>query len=590
VVGLLKQYLLELPEPLLAFNLYDDFIALAGNWHLFVSFILFVCCNTYVVDITETKVKIKLLRSLVFALPAHHIMVLDYLLRFFYRVSTMPDIYAAVSPRPGSNMSTQSKLSSASLGTLFGSSILRTKLNKSQEGLTSSATVAASVVTFMIDNWNQIFILVESGMHLERVNDRFIVNAANTDSTVCKLVDPFHKDPDFVGVVLLTYSYFTDACGLLKQMITFYKAEYPETAVRFQKKHRERVLFVLNMWLLRDLLRLRSDYPFGTLLADFVTTTDPPLEERAYFKFIHQWLKKNYYPLDTLRGSTSVDVISTAPSLHLPIGSPPPSPPMLMDLDDTAIAQQLTYIDNKLFRALKFSDLLHKNFQEPEKSQGFNAMMRKFNMWGAWVITEIVSEKLTIARAAVINKFIRIAQICLDLKSFNTAYAVVAGLNNSAVTRLKITWGHVPKEGQTTFNFLQHVFDMTKNFYNYRTVLQASAPPLVPFLGLYPKDLAPIEENVPTLQNQNLISLSKLRTLHEIIRPLQEYQLGKNYVIKRDSILQKYLKNVKVLGPEEIYQQSLSCEARASSVKLSPSEGGMFKFGTLSLKSSPLVN
>jgi len=256
-------------------------------------------------------------------------------------------------------------------------------------------------------------------------------------------------------------------------------------------------------------------------------------------------------------------------------------------LDDTAISQQLTYIDNKLFRALNFSDLLHKNFQEPFKSPGFTAMMRKFNLWVAWVVTEIVCEKTTPARASLINKFIKIAKMCLDLKSFNTAYAIVAGLDNSSVSRLKITWGHVPKEGQTTFNFLQHVFDMSKNYNNYRTVLQQSSPPLVPYLGLYPKDLAPIEENVSTLQQQNLISLTKLRRLHEIIHPLQEYQLGKNYAIKRDPMLHKYLKNVRVLTSEEQYQRSLGCEARASSVKLS--EGGMKILGA-SINSITLKN
>jgi len=340
------------------------------------------------------------------------------------------------------------------------------------------------------------------------------------------------------------------------------------------------MLFVLNMWLLRDVLRLKSETEFGTLLAEFVNSASPPLEEQPYFRFIHQWLKKYHNTIETLRRVHS-NSLSLSSSSSSSAGSSLPYFTALLDLEDKAIAEQLTYIDNKLFRAVKFSDLLHKNFQEASSSPGFTAMMRKFNLWGGWVATEIVScERQVQQRAALIHKFIRIAAICLELRSFNTAYAIVAGLENSSVCRLKITWGHVPKEGQTTFNFLKHVFDMSKNYNNYRTVLQQANPPLVPYLGLYPKDLFAIEENVPTKQEQGLISLTKLRRLHEIIHPLQEYQLGKNYVIKRDSVLQKYLKNVRVLSSDEQYQKSLNCEARASSVKY-VAEHGIVKTGSI---------
>ena len=146
------------------------------------------------------------------------------------------------------------------------------------------------------------------------------------------------------------------------------------------------------------------------------------------------------------------------------------------------------------------------------------------------------------------------------------------------------------------FNNLKVVFDMSKNYLNYRTTLQSSIPPLVPYLGippllpssppslplpslsppsplplpslplpllltyfcyvgLYPKDLFAIEENLSTrTTDQNLIAVTKLRKLHEIIRPLLDYQLGKNYVIKSDRVVHQFLKNLTVLGSEEIHQ------------------------------------
>lgn len=78
--------------------------------------------------------------------------------------------------------------------------------------------------------------------------------------------------------------------------------------------------------------------------------------------------------------------------------------------------------------------------------------------------------------------------------------------------------------------------------------------------GLYPKDLFAIEENLPARTNDmhQLIQITKLRKLHEVIRPLLDYQLGKNYVIKSDRVAHQYLKNLAILDSEEIYQYLIS--------------------------------
>jgi len=190
-------------------------------------------------------------------------------------------------------------------------------------------------------------------------------------------------------------------------------------------------------------------------------------------------------------------------------------------------------------------------------------MMNRFNTWGAWVASEIVMERAITIRVKIIAFFITVAQICLEMQAFNTAYAVIAGLGNSSVERLKQTWGQVDKEALAVHKNLQVVFDMSKNYMNYRNLLQNSPPPLVPYLGLYPKDLFAVEENIPTkTEEHKLIAITKLRKLHEIIRPLLDYQLGKNYVIKVDAVVHQYLKNLKVLGHEDVYKNSLACEPK----------------------------
>jgi len=233
-----------------------------------------------------------------------------------------------------------------------------------------------------------------------------------------------------------------------------------------------------------------------------------------------------------------------------------------LDFPEEHIANQMIYVDNKLFRRMKLSDFLHKNFERPPTSPGFTLMMQQFNMWGGWVAREIVSERILSSRVKIVSFFINVAQVCLEMQAYNTAYGVIAGLGNSSVERLKATWGLIDRDVLARYKNLQEVFDMCKNYLNYRNALHSSVPPLVPFLGLYPKDLFAIEENISTRTETNLIAITKLRKLHEIIRPILDYQLGKNYVIKSNRVVQQFLKNLVVLDAEEIHQYSIACEPR----------------------------
>eukprot|EP01111_Echinosteliopsis_oligospora_P001000 TRINITY_DN11271_c0_g1_i1.p1 TRINITY_DN11271_c0_g1~~TRINITY_DN11271_c0_g1_i1.p1 ORF type:complete len:185 (+),score=24.96 TRINITY_DN11271_c0_g1_i1:69-557(+) len=153
------------------------------------------------------------------------------------------------------------------------------------------------------------------------------------------------------------------------------------------------------------------------------------------------------------------------------------------------------------------------------------------------------------------------AQICLGMNAYNTCYAVLAGLCNSSVSRLKNTWAIMPKEVINIYNDLQRTFDVSRNYLTYRTLLLDSLPPLIPILVFYPKDLFGIEENVSTITEEGLISISKLRRIYEIIRPLQEYQSAKNYSIQVDRTVNRFLlHNLHII--DDLHSQSLICEPK----------------------------
>jgi son of sevenless-like protein len=76
------------------------------------------------------------------------------------------------------------------------------------------------------------------------------------------------------------------------------------------------------------------------------------------------------------------------------------------------------------------------------------------------------------------------SQKCLSLRNFNSMIALLAGLNQPAIRRLKRTWEQVNQRNMQLLEVIEWTMDSGKNFNNYRTTLQAVSPPCMPFFGL----------------------------------------------------------------------------------------------------------
>ena len=140
-------------------------------------------------------------------------------------------------------------------------------------------------------------------------------------------------------------------------------------------------------------------------------------------------------------------------------------------------------------------------------------MIDSFNDVSKWVATEVVTgmpsfvcfvgfEGLTPPftagvnekkRAAVIKFFITVGQYCRKLQNYNALMAIVAGLNGSAVHRLKKSWDLVPPKKLAAFEELQAATSQQNNYATLRNLLHTADPPCIPYLGMYLTDLTFIE-------------------------------------------------------------------------------------------------
>ncbi|NXB27143.1 RPGFL factor, partial [Rhagologus leucostigma] len=112
-------------------------------------------------------------------------------------------------------------------------------------------------------------------------------------------------------------------------------------------------------------------------------------------------------------------------------------------------------------------------------------------------------------RAHLLKKLIKIAAICKQNQDMLSFYAIVIGLNNAAVSRLRLTWEKLPGKFKNLFRKFENLTDPCRNHKTYREVLAKMKPPLIPFVPLILKDLTFLHEGSKTLLD-GLVNVEKL--------------------------------------------------------------------------------
>ncbi|KAF0484060.1 ras GEF [Gigaspora margarita] len=155
-----------------------------------------------------------------------------------------------------------------------------------------------------------------------------------------------------------------------------------------------------------------------------------------------------------------------------------------------------------------------------------------------WVATEIMLTHSLEDRVRVIEKFIRIAQKCLQLSNFSTLNQILLGLQSPPVERFRRTWSRV----RVT---VRHILKKLNDYISLSIIGRYH----IPFLALYLSDLvfnaalpsiepAPQPPSLFQLPQQPLVNFQKHRTTAAIIKRVIAFQsLACGYTFQIDSDL-----------------------------------------------------
>ncbi|KAK1787384.1 hypothetical protein P4O66_002878 [Electrophorus voltai] len=295
-------------------------------------------------------------------------------------------------------------------------------------------------------------------------------------------------------------------------------------------------------------------------------------------------------------------------------------------LDASTLAEHLTFMEYKSFCKILFQDyhsfVTHGCTVDNPILERFITL---FNSVSQWIQIMVLSKATAQQRATVITDFIKLAQKLLELQNFNTLMAVVGGLSNSSISRLKATQALIGNDAQKAaaapqrqmpdirylstvvvmaglirldfilpfrheacclatsshvgclvsyqlFNGLAELVTSCGNYSHYRQHFSECSGFRFPILGVHLKDLIAVHVALPDWADpgKSRVNLTKTRQLYAILQELAQVQSTPPNIDANPDLLNLLMVSLdQYHSEEEIYQLSLQREPR--SLKLSAS-------------------
>eukprot|EP00027_Filamoeba_sp_ATCC50430_P005468 CAMPEP_0168560888 /NCGR_PEP_ID=MMETSP0413-20121227/11301_1 /TAXON_ID=136452 /ORGANISM="Filamoeba nolandi, Strain NC-AS-23-1" /LENGTH=1108 /DNA_ID=CAMNT_0008592221 /DNA_START=186 /DNA_END=3513 /DNA_ORIENTATION=- len=379
-------------------------------------------------------------------------------------------------------------------------------------------------------------------------------------------------DTNFLKTFLITYQSFATPWAVLQKLEQRYQGpkDDPKFDANEHLKIKLRVGVVLKYWIETQfhdfdmtlveklgqfLERIKNDSVHAKQMSELATRLSQEL------------IKKNSANRQSVRINTGFDKVSI--DIKVPEGNISPVG-LFLRFSESEIARQLTVLEFNIFKNIRASELVNQAWNKPKlqyRAPNIGALISRANKISFWVASLIVWQAKLADRVKILEKYIKIALHLKELNNFNTLISVIAGLNISAVSRLKHTWDQVEKGSAEALKKMQETFNPANSFKIYRQARYeaTSKGPVMPYIGVPLSDLTFAEDGNPDhLQNDpNIINVSKREIIGKIIMDLQLNQ-QQSYSIPVVEPVHTFLTDLPYSNEKDLYDLSLLREPRGS--------------------------
>ncbi|KAJ7695692.1 ras guanine nucleotide exchange factor domain-containing protein [Mycena rosella] len=217
----------------------------------------------------------------------------------------------------------------------------------------------------------------------------------------------------------------------------------------------------------------------------------------------------------------------------------------IADFDPLELARQLTIMECNLYCAIQPEEVLETGQEGAKSPTNVRAVSSLSTAITGWVAESILSESDTKKRTLLIKFFIKVADRCTSLSNYSTPRSMLAALDSSTISRLHQTWLGLPQKNKSQLDSLRRLADHSRNYHEYRSKLRNTAPPAVPFLGLYLTDVTFCREGNPSHRaspmnpDKKLLNFNKYHKLARIVQDMQRFQVP--YQLRGIPEVQEYL-------------------------------------------------
>ncbi|XP_037848059.2 ral guanine nucleotide dissociation stimulator-like 3 isoform X5 [Chlorocebus sabaeus] len=446
-----------------------------------------------------------------------------------------------------------------------------------------------------------------------------VLRAARLERLVGQLVSgDREQDPSFVPAFLATYRTFVPTAHLLGFLLPPMPpppppgVEIKKTAVQdlsFNKNLRA-VVSVLGSWLQdhpQDFRDPPAHSDLGSVRTFLGWAAPGSAEARKAEKLLEDFLEEakqeqEEEPPQVWTGPPRVAQTSDPDSAEACAEEEEglmPQAPQLLDFSVDEVAEQLTLMDLELFSKVRPYECLGSVWSQRDRpgaagaSPTVRATVAQFNKVTGCVLGSVLGAPGLTApqRAQRLEKWIRIAQRCRELRNFSSLRAILSALQSNPIYRLKRSWGAVSREPLSTFRKLSQIFSDENNHLSSREILfqeeategsqkedntpgsLPSKPPPgpVPYLGTFLTDLVMLDTALPDMLEGDLINFEKRRKEWEILARIQQLQRRcQSYTLSPHPPILAALHAQRQLSEEQSYRLSRVIEPPAASCPSSP--------------------
>ncbi|XP_055336396.1 rap guanine nucleotide exchange factor 4-like isoform X2 [Paramacrobiotus metropolitanus] len=250
-----------------------------------------------------------------------------------------------------------------------------------------------------------------------------------------------------------------------------------------------------------------------------------------------------------------------------------PTGKLLETVTSKELAYHCTLYDWQLFRNIHETELInHILGRSTGITSNLDRLLVRFNQIQFWVSSEMCLTSSQSKRVHLLKKFIKAAAHCKEYFNLFAFSAIVMGLTNTAVSRLKGTWEKLPSKFAKIFKDFEEIIDPSRNHRASRMLLSnclderrknttTDPAPVIPFMPLIMKDLTFTHEGNKTLLD-DLVNFEKMHMIAECLRQIRNCMTGEMEIVLPSSEkpvtefnVQNYIRNLKVIDNQRRLMQ-----------------------------------